>query len=97
MYIYLMFSMPCVVCRPSRGARMWPPTPDSLPSSFSKTPSSASKAQIATQNGHLQATSGFEMCFLHNERIAPPHLWCRGVPTVPTKTRLESRFCNKEV
>ena len=37
-------------------------------------------------------TSGFEMCVAIGSR----HLWCR-VPTTPTKTRLESRFCYKEV
>ena len=47
----------------------------------------ASQSHIINQNG---ATSGFEMLF------CAQHLWCR-VPTVPTKTRLESRFCNKEV
>ena len=45
----------------------------------------ASEPHVINQNG---ATSGFMMCF------APSTF---GVPRVPTKTRLESRFCNIEV
>ena len=36
-----------------------------------------------------QATTGFETCF----GIGSQYLGCR-VPTVPSKTRLEPRFCN---
>ena len=54
-------------------------------STLSRTHSLARQSHIINQNG---ATSGFEMCF------APSTL---GAGTVPTKTRLESRFCNKEV
>ena len=41
------------------------------------------------QNG---AASGFEMYFCYFYRIPAPLM-----PGVPTKTRLESRFCNKEM
>ena len=50
-----------------------------------------SHPQIINQNT-MWPTSGFEMCFAIGSR----HQWCK-VPGVPTKTRLESRFCNKEV
>ena len=51
----------------------------------------ASHSQIINKNG---ATSGFEMCFA----IESQHLWIPAPlePGLPTKTRLESRFCNKE-
>ena len=52
------------------------------------TSASVSQARIIHQHG---ATSGFEMCFA----IGSQHLWCR-VPTVPIKTRPESRSCYKE-
>ena len=46
--------------------------------------------------------SGFEVYFWYRipAPLVPapngPNLWCR-LPTVPTKTRLESRFCNRGV
>ena len=45
----------------------------------------ASKTHTTHQNG-LQATSGFEMCFAIGSQLLG-----RRVPTLPTKTRLDSR------
>ena len=52
----------------------------------------ASEPNIMNENGAF-APSGFDVCF----DIGTRHLWLLGVPTVPTKTRLEFRFCSKEV